>query len=101
MSCMRNSRIATGALALAAMLLVAACSGQPLTEREKGTGVGTLLGAGKGAILGAAVGHPAAGEAIGGGLGVDDRAVGANEVHNQVVQHSQTPSKRGQPRQQV
>ncbi len=42
------------------------CSGQPLTTREKGTMLGGVAGAGAGALIGAAVGHPGAGAAIGG-----------------------------------
>src|SRR6266436_3708945 len=101
MSCMRNSRIATGALALAAMLLVAACSGQPLTEREKGTGVGALLGAGTGAIIGAAVGHPGAGAAIGGALGAGGGYVVGNEMQNQKVSNEQTQGQLQQQQQEI
>ena len=56
-------------LALAGALLLAGCSGDPLSTREKGTIGGTALGAGAGAIVGAAVGHPLAGAAIGGVMG--------------------------------
>jgi len=42
------------------------CSGEPLTTREKGTMLGGAAGAGAGALIGAAVGHPGAGAAIGG-----------------------------------
>jgi len=56
-------------LALAGTLVLAGCSGQPLSTREEGTLGGTALGAGTGAIVGAAVGHPLAGAAIGGVLG--------------------------------
>src|SRR5258708_8654080 len=55
-------------LALAGSLVIAGCSGQPLSTREKGTLGGTALGAGGGALIGAAVGHPLAGAAIGGVL---------------------------------
>src|SRR5260370_37545430 len=58
--------ISTGGLALAVLFLVSGCSGQPLSTREKGTGIGAVLGAGTGAIIGAAGGHPRAGAAIGG-----------------------------------
>jgi hypothetical protein len=57
-------------LALACALLLAACSGQPLSTREKGGLLGGALGAGSGAIIGAAVGHPLAGAAIGGPIGL-------------------------------
>ena len=41
------------------------CS-EPLTTREKGAGIGTLTGAGLGAIIGSATGHAGAGAGIGG-----------------------------------
>ncbi len=66
---MRKTNFGIVGAALAAVLFIGGCSGQPLSTREKGTGVGALLGAGGGAIVGAAVGHPLAGAAIGGGLG--------------------------------
>jgi phage tail tape-measure protein len=69
-------------LVLAAMLLIGGCSGQPLSTREKGTGIGALLGAGTGAIVGAAVGHPGAGAAIGGGLGAGTGFLVGNEMQN-------------------
>ncbi|MGB6563819.1 MAG: hypothetical protein WBE69_14560, partial [Candidatus Binataceae bacterium] len=53
-------------LAVVAALAMIGCSGQPLSTREKGTGIGALIGAGTGAIIGAAVGSPGAGAAIGG-----------------------------------
>jgi phage tail tape-measure protein len=78
-----NRRIsAIGGISLAAIILVAGCSGQPLTTREKGIGLGALLGAGSGAIVGAAVGHPGAGAAIGGALGAGTGYVVGNEFQN-------------------
>ena len=54
--------------------VLTACSGsQPLSTREEGTLGGGLLGAGTGAIIGAAVGHPGVGAAIGGGTGAPAR----------------------------
>ena len=79
---MRTRWTATAGLAIAAAILIAGCSGQPLSEREKGTGVGALLGAGTGAIIGAAVGHPGAGAAIGGGLGAVGGGLIGNELQN-------------------
>ncbi len=80
---MRKGWIAAAGIALAVVLFLGGCSGQPLTDREMGTGGGALLGAGTGAIIGAAVGHPAAGALIGGGLGrVGGYAVG-NAMQNQ------------------
>lgn len=98
---MRRTWLATGALALAATLLVAGCSGQPLSEREKGTGVGALLGAGTGAIIGAAVGHPGAGAAIGGALGAGGGYMVGNEMQNQQVQNQQTQSQLQQQQQEI
>lgn len=43
-----------------------ACSGEPLSTREKGTLLGGAAGAGAGALVGSAVGAPGAGAAIGG-----------------------------------
>ena len=57
-------------LLLAGTLMVAGCSGGPLTTREKGAGIGAVGGAVAGGLIGAAVGHPGAGAAIGGGLGL-------------------------------
>jgi uncharacterized protein YcfJ len=89
---MRKGWIATAGIALAVVLFLGGCSGQPLSDREMGTGGGALLGAGTGAIIGAAVGHPAAGALIGGGLGgVGGYAVG-NAMQNQQVQNDQTQS---------
>src|SRR5579863_5106117 len=89
---MRKGWIATAGIALAVVLFLGGCSGQPLTDREMGTGGGALLGAGTGAIIGAAVGHPAAGALIGGGIGgVGGYAVG-NAMQNQQVQNDQTQS---------
>jgi hypothetical protein len=89
---MRKSLIATAGMALAVALFLGGCDGQPLTDREMGTGGGALVGAGTGAIIGAAVGHPAAGAAIGGGIGaVGGYAVG-NHMQNEQVQNDQTQS---------
>src|SRR5216684_421632 len=81
----RKSTLAGTALTVALALLMAGCSGQPLSEREKGTLAGGVLGAGTGAIIGSAVGNPAAGAAIGGGLGALGGAAVGNELQNQQV----------------
>src|SRR5260370_1643117 len=65
---MRRNSIVTAAFALAALFLISACSGQPLSTREKYTGGGAVIGAATGGIIGAAVGAPRAGAAIGGAL---------------------------------
>src|SRR5579864_7580877 len=66
---MRKGVVTTILVAVAAALLVAGCSGEPLSTREKGTLIGGGLGAATGAIIGAAVGAPGAGAAIGGAIG--------------------------------
>lgn len=73
---MRNKWIAI--IALTGVIgAVPAVSRAQLTDTEKGTGVGALVGGGTGAIVGAAVHHPIAGALIGAGVGgVGGYAVG-------------------------
>lgn len=87
---MKARKSGVAGLVLAAVLLIGGCSGQPLSTREKGTGVGALLGAGTGAIVGAAVGHPGAGAAIGGGLGAGTGFLVGNEMQNVENQNAHT-----------
>jgi phage tail tape-measure protein len=87
---MRNRKLGIIAAALAAVLFIGGCSGEPLTTREKGTGIGAVLGAGTGAIVGAAVGHPAAGAAIGGGLGAAGGFAVGNYLQNQEAENART-----------
>jgi len=86
---MRATRsIAMAILLAAAMLLASACSGEPLSTREKGTLGGGAIGAGTGAIIGAAVGAPGAGAAIGGAVGAGTGFAVGNAMQNQeVAQH--------------
>src|SRR6266851_2597064 len=93
--------ITTVGLALAVLFLVSGCSGQPLSTREKGTGIGAVLGAGTGAIIGAAVGHPGAGAAIGGALGAGGGYVVGNEMQNQKVSNEQTQGQLQQQQQEI
>ena len=81
--------LALGAITLVAALALAGCSGQPLSTREKGTLGGGVLGAGTGAIIGAAVGHPGPGAAIGGALGAGTGYVVGNSLQNQEVTSQQ------------
>src|SRR5258708_38924961 len=89
---MRKHAIATGALALAALFIVAGCSGDPLSTREKGTLGGAGIGAATGAIIGAAVGAPLAGAAIGtaggGGAGVVVRPAREEEEETHPEDHA-------------
>jgi phage tail tape-measure protein len=89
---MRTSTTKTIACGLAVVmsLTVVGCSGQPLSTREKGTGIGALAGAGTGAIIGAAVGAPGAGAAIGGALGAGGGFLVGNELQNQQAKQHQT-----------
>ena len=65
---------------LAGAIFVAGCSGGALTTREKGAGIGALGGAAVGGIIGSAVGHPGAGAAIGGGLGLGTGALVGDQL---------------------
>src|SRR5213593_2318281 len=71
------------------------CSGGNLTTREKGAGIGALGGAAAGGIIGAAVGHPGAGAAIGGALGlgagalIGDYMQGQEQTNQQQIQQNQ------------
>ena len=71
-----------GALAIVAMI-VTACSGGPLTTREKGAGIGALGGAAAGGLIGAGVGHPGAGAAIGGAVGLGAGALVGDYMQGQ------------------
>src|SRR5712671_770329 len=80
---LQKGMILAVALVLGAAFALAGCSGQPLSTRAKGTLGGGVLGAGTGAIVGAAVGHPAAGAAIGGALGAGTGYVVGSALQNQ------------------
>jgi phage tail tape-measure protein len=76
----------TSVMMLAAALFLTGCAGGSLTTREKGAGIGALGGAATGGIIGAAVGHPGAGAAIGGALGLGAGAL----VGDQLQGHENT-----------
>jgi hypothetical protein len=71
------------ALSLGAILLIAGCAGGPLSTREKGAGIGALGGAAAGGLIGSATGHPGAGAAIGGGLGLGAGALVGDQLQGQ------------------
>jgi hypothetical protein len=68
-------------------MLLAGCTGAPLTTREKGTLLGGAVGAGGGALVGSAVGAPGAGAAIGGVLGAGTGYVVGNHLQNEQYRH--------------
>ena len=80
----RNAFIA---IAIAGAVTISACSGQPLTTREKGTLGGGAIGAGGGALVGLAVGAPLAGAAIGGVVGAGAGMAIGNSLQNSENQH--------------
>src|SRR5271163_969476 len=83
-------------------MFITACSGsQPLSTREEGTLGGGVLGAGTGAIIGAAVGHPGAGAAIGGALGAGTGYVVSNSMQNSQDAQAQTQNQMQQQQQQL
>src|ERR1700730_18708411 len=80
------TKTAVAGLLVVVAVAMAGCSGQPLTTREKGVGIGALVGAGTGAIIGSAVGHPGAGAAIGGGIGALGGGLIGNELQNREIE---------------
>jgi phage tail tape-measure protein len=100
---MRTSTTKTIACGVAVVmsLAVIGCSRQPLSTREKGTGIGALVGAGTGAIIGAAVGAPGAGAAIGGVLGAGGGYLVGNELQNQEVKQHQTQAQINSQQQEI
>jgi uncharacterized protein YcfJ len=80
---MELKRLIALVLSLLMMALIIGCSGEPLTTREKGTLLGGVAGAGAGALIGSAAGHPGAGAAIGGAGGaITGYAIG-NHMQNE------------------
>jgi outer membrane lipoprotein SlyB len=69
---MKKNRSVLSALLLSLFLL--GCS-EPLTTREKGAAIGTVGGAGLGAIIGSATGNAGAGAGIGAAVGLLGGAV--------------------------
>jgi len=70
------------AIALTAVA-ASSCAGGPLTAREKGAGIGALGGAAVGGVNGNAKGHPGAGAAIGGAVGLGAGALIGNYIQGQ------------------
>ena len=78
--------VTAGVMALA-LVMLAGCDGQQFSTTQKSTGVGALVGAGGGALIGSAVGHPIAGTLIGAGVGTaGGYAVGRGMQNNEDAQ---------------
>jgi phage tail tape-measure protein len=73
---------AIGSICLLAFTVLG-CAGGSLSTREKGAGIGALGGAAAGGITGAAVGHPGAGAAIGGALGLGTGLLVGDQLQGQ------------------
>lgn len=83
------TKILTGFLAVLFLSSTMGCAGGSLTTREKGAGIGALGGAAVGGIIGAAVGHPGAGAAIGGTLGLGAGALVGDQLQGQEIQQNE------------
>ena len=70
LSAKRRAESFSAVLSSALLLTAVGCAGGPVTTRERGAGLGVLVGAGTGAIIGSTVGHAALGAAIGGPVGL-------------------------------
>jgi osmotically inducible lipoprotein OsmB len=75
-----NMKRLISAFALTAIL--GGCAA-PITQRERSTLTGGALGAGAGALIGSAVGHPGRGALIGGGLGALGGAAIGDQMEGQ------------------
>ena len=75
---MNRSVIAVSAMVILGLFFVG-CS-EPLTTREKGAAIGTLGGAGLGAIIGSATGNAGAGAGIGAAIGLLGGALIGDQV---------------------
>src|SRR5918996_3759005 len=83
-----------------AVISGAGCSA-PLTTREKGAGIGALGGAAAGGIIGAAVGHPGAGAAIGGTLGLGTGALIGDQLQGQEMKQAEQQKSIDQQRAEI
>jgi outer membrane protein OmpA-like peptidoglycan-associated protein len=76
-------------LLLSVSFVGAGCSGGSFSTREKGAAIGALGGAAAGGIVGAAVGHPGAGAAIGGALGLGTGALVGDQLQGQEMKQAE------------
>jgi outer membrane protein OmpA-like peptidoglycan-associated protein len=90
-----------GILPISAVIFVSGCSGGSFTTREKGAGIGALGGAAAGGIIGAAVGHPGAGAAIGGALGLGTGALIGDQLQGQEMKQAEQQKSIDQQRAEI
>ena len=85
---MRRILVTLVALLLAVALV--GCQGGELTTREKGAGIGTVVGAGLGGIIGAAAGCPGCGAGIGAAVGLAGGALVGDYMQGQEKKEAAT-----------
>jgi outer membrane lipoprotein SlyB len=83
-------RILVSVVAVFLVVALAGCQGGELTTREKGAGIGTVVGAGLGGIIGAAVGCPGCGAGIGAATGLAAGALVGDYMQGQEKKQAQT-----------
>lgn len=83
-------RILVTVMAVFVVIALAGCSGGELTTREKGAGIGTVVGAGLGGIIGAAVGCPGCGAGIGAAVGLAGGALVGDYMQGQEKKEAAT-----------
>ena len=83
------------------MVTAAGCASGPLTTREKGTLIGTGLGAASGAVISSTVGHGAAGALIGGPVGLIAGALIGDQLMGQDLRHDDQARTINQNRQEI
>lgn len=71
------------AFAFTLMLVTSGCASGPMTTREKGAGLGAIIGAGAGAIIGNQSGHKGEGALIGAAIGGLGGAAAGDQVQGQ------------------
>jgi uncharacterized protein YcfJ len=87
---MRSDWTSMFAVALAALILEGAGWPAPFRLGRKELWPDCILGAGTGAIIGSAVGHPGAGAAIGGALGLGTGMLVGNKPQNSQIAQRRT-----------
>ncbi len=97
----KRRRMVGRAAIIIALVTVAGCNGQQFSTTQKATGVGALLGAGSGAIVGSAVGHPVAGTLIGAGMGTAGGYMVGRGLQNNEEAQRQTQNQANQQQQEI